>query len=348
MGSRDEAPSSTTLNPHRLQIVSKQLSAKELPAKTLEIIMASWKKSTQKNYSSILRQWLSFCFERNFDSSIPSLNTVLAFLTTLYERGIDYSQINKARSALSVLYPDIQIGKHSLISRFVQGVRNLRTPQPKYPILWDAKDLLLYLANWKVSSTSPLKDITLKLVTIMACISTQRIHTLSLIDVRHIKFYPSATYLYIFDDLKVARHRPHFVITLPSLSDKDQLQTIEILQLYLERTRTFRLDKHHKLFLSWRHPHKPVTTDTLARWIREVMQAAGINIKAFGAHSVRGASASFALDQHASIDSVLQAGDWSCLQTFNKHYNRVNKSLPTKELSMTISSSNIYRSPNNQ
>ena len=128
MGSRCEAPPSTMLNPRRLQIVSKQLSAKELPAKTLDIIMASWRTSTQKNYSSILRQWLSFCFERDFDSSVPSVTTVLEFLTTLYERGIGYSQINKARSALSVLYPDIQIGKHSLISRFVHGVRNLRTP----------------------------------------------------------------------------------------------------------------------------------------------------------------------------------------------------------------------------
>ena len=239
MGSRHEAPSSTTLNPHRLQIISKQLSAKELPTKTLDIIMASWRKTTEENYSSILRQWLSFCFERDFDSSLPSVTTVLEFLTTLYERGIGYSQINKARSALSVFYPDIQIGKHSLISRFVQGVKNLRRPQPKYPLLWDAKDLLLYLANWKLTSTSSLKDISLKLATAMACISTQRIHTLSLIDVRHIKFCPSATHLYIFNDLKVARQRPHFVITLPSLSDKDPLQTVEILQLYIAKRKHF-------------------------------------------------------------------------------------------------------------
>ena len=142
IGYRDEAPSSTMANPHCLQIVSKQLSAKELPAKTLDIIMASWRKSPPKNYSSLLRQWLSFCFERDFDSSIPSLNTVIELLTTLYERGSGYSHINKARSALSVLYPDIKIGKHSLISRFVHGVRTFRTPQPKYPILWDSKDLL--------------------------------------------------------------------------------------------------------------------------------------------------------------------------------------------------------------
>jgi len=143
IGYRDEAPSSTMANPHCLQIVSKQLSAKELPAKTLDIIMASWRKSPPKNYSSLLRQWLSFCFERDFDSSLPSLNTVLYFLTTLHERGIAYSQINKARSALSVLYRDIQLGKHSLISRFVCGVRNLRNPQPKYPTIYDAKVIAL-------------------------------------------------------------------------------------------------------------------------------------------------------------------------------------------------------------
>jgi len=143
MGSRDEARSPTMLNPQRLQIVNKQLSAIELPAKTIDIIMASWRKSTQESYSSILRQWLSFCFERDFDSSLPSLNTVLYFLTTLHERGIAYSQINKARSALSVLYRDIQLGKHSLISRFVCGVMNLRNPQPKYPTLYDAKVIAL-------------------------------------------------------------------------------------------------------------------------------------------------------------------------------------------------------------
>ena len=264
--------------------------------------------------------------------------SVLSFLTSLFERGIGYSQINKARSALSVLYPDVQIGRHSLISRFLHGVRNLRTPQPKYPFLWDAKDLLHYLATWTISPSSSLKDITMKLTTVLACVSAQRLHTLSLLDVRYIKFNPSATYLYIFSDLKVARQRPCFIITLPSGSDEDRLKSVELLQLYMEKTLPLRVNEHHQLFLSWRPPHKPVTTDTLARWIRQVMCDSGIDITKFGAHSVRGATASLALEQNASIDSVLQAGDWSSLRTFNKHYNRVNKSLPTNELSTLITS----------
>ena len=341
MESKNDSSTPAASESRRLQIISEQLSSRELPPKTFDILLPRWKKPTQKNYSSILRQWLSFCFERDFDSNEPSVITVLLCLTSLYERGIGYSQINKARSALSVLYPDVQSGRHSLISRLLHGVRNLRKPQPKYPFLWDAKDLLLYLVNWPISPTSPLKDITLKLTTVLACVSAQRLHNLSLLDVRYIKFNPSAKYLYVFSDLKVIRQRPCFIITLPSYSDVDRLQTVEVLRLYIEKTKQFRVDKYHQLLLSWRPHHKPVTTDTLARWIRQVMHDAGIDIKSFGAHSVRGASASFALRQNASIDSLLRAGDWSSLSTFNKHYNRVHKSLPTNELSTTITMYNM-------
>ena len=153
---------------------------------------------------------------------------------------------------------------------------------------------------------------------------------LALIDSRHIFFFDSGTYLYIFSDLKVQRDRPCFVITLPSESERDCLKTVELLQLYLTKTRLNR--KHPRLFLSCRPPYKPVTTDTLARWIRSVMHDAGIDISVFGAHSVRGASASFALQNNASIDSILQCGDWSCLKTFSRHYNRVNKYLSSGEL----------------
>ena len=269
-----------------MQIVSQQLSADQLSPKTFDILLASWKKSTQKNYASILRQWLSFCTTRHFDSSAPFVTSVLNFSTSLYERGIGHSQINKVRSALSVIYPDVAIGKHPLISRFVSGVRNLRSGQVKYPLLWNAQDLINYLPLWHISADDSIQDISRKLVATLACVSAQRVHTLSLIDSRHIVVFDSGTYLYIFSDLKVQRDRPCFVITLPSESESDCLRTVELLKLYLNKTRLIRKDPI--LFLSCRPPYKPVTTDTLARWIRCVMNDAGIDISVFGAHSVRG------------------------------------------------------------
>ena len=74
------------------------------------------------------------------------------------------------------------------------------------------------------------------------------------------------------------------------------------------------------------------------------MQDSGINVHVFGAHSVRGVSSSFALEHNPSIDSVLTAGDWSSLQTFNKHYNQMHKYLPANELSMTITACGFHDS----
>ena len=265
---------------------------------------------------------------------------MLEFLTSLYERGIGHSQINKVRSALSVVYPDVAIGKHPLVSRFVRGVRNLRPGQVKYPLLWNAQDLITHLASWEISSDSLMQDISRKLATTLACVSAQRVHTLSLIDSNHIFFFDSGTYLYIFLDLKVQRDRPCFVMTLPSQSETDCLNTVELLKLYLNETRPIRKDPH--LYLSCRPPYKPVTTDTLARWIRSIkivygiMKDAGIDISIFGSHSVRVASASFASQNNVSIDSVLQCGDWSCLKTFSKHYNWMKKYLSSSELAQTI------------
>ena len=306
--------------------------------------MHSWKKSTQKNYSSILRQWLSVCSEQGCNSDEPTVTSVLSFVTSLYERGIGYSQINKARSALSALCPDVQIGKLPLISWFVHGVKNLRNPQPKYPFLWDAKEVLLYLANWKVTSSSPLKDISVKLTTVLACVSAQRLHMLTLLDARYIQFQSSRICMYIFSDLKVPRAQCYFIMVLPSPSDIDHLGTVELRQIYLEKTEQFCRHGHHRLLLSWHPPHNPVTTDTLACWIRQVMQDLGINVHVFGAHSVRGASSSFALEHNESIDSVLTVGDWSSLWTFNKHYNRMHKSLPSNELSTTITACGLHDS----
>ena len=273
--------------------------------------------------------------------------TVLAFLTFLFEKGIGFLQINKARSALSVLYPDVEIGKHSLICRFIHGVRNLRIPTPKYPALWNAEDLLNYLAGWKVNSSSSLKDISLKLVTVLICVSVQRVHTLSLIDYRCIKFETNATYIYIFEDLKVQRQRPCFIITLPPTQEDDRLQSTSLLLLYLEKTQQFRIsstesNNNTKLFLSWRPPHQSVKTDTLARWIRCVLQSAGINVTVFGAHSVRGATSSFALRNNAPLESILRAGDWSRLSTFNKHYCRRNSFIPSQDVAKAISFKNFH------
>jgi len=42
------------------------------------------------------------------------------------------------------------------------------------------------------------------------------------------------------------------------------------------------------LFLSYVKPHKPVTLQWLAHWIKDLLKEAGVDTEVFKAHSVRG------------------------------------------------------------
>uniref|UniRef100_A0A8W8NGD0 Uncharacterized protein n=1 Tax=Magallana gigas TaxID=29159 RepID=A0A8W8NGD0_MAGGI len=56
---------------------------------------------------------------------------------------------------------------------------------------------------------------------------------------------------------------------------------------------------------SYVQPHKEVSRDTIARWIRTVMCAAGVDTTFFKAHSVRAASVSKAKGNFVPVDDIL-------------------------------------------
>ena len=69
-------------------------------------------------------------------------------------------------------------------------------------------------------------------------------------------------------------------------------------------------------------PHKPVSSATIARWLREVLRLAGIDVSIFSAHSVRGASTSAAAGAGVTTNDILKAADWSSDSVFRRFYYR--------------------------
>ena len=82
------------------------------------------------------------------------------------------------------------------------------------------------------------------------------------------------------------------------------------------------LEEPNVLFLSVIKPFKPVSSSTIARWIKEILALSGIDTDIFKAHSTRGAAATAAVDKGVSISEILQLGDWSQVNTFQKFYYR--------------------------
>ena len=69
-------------------------------------------------------------------------------------------------------------------------------------------------------------------------------------------------------------------------------------------------------------PHKPVSSSTVARWLKTVLNNAGIDASIFKAHSVRSAATSSASEAEVTIATILDAAAWATETVFQRFYNK--------------------------
>ena len=56
-----------------------------------------------------------------------------------------------------------------------------------------------------------------------------------------------------------------------------------------------------KLLISFRKPHRAVSKDTVARWVKSTLANAGINVASFATHSTQAASTSYSIIKLALV-----------------------------------------------
>ena len=151
--------------------IGKALSHYSLSTEAKEILAASWRAGTQKQYGTPIRRWEWFCSQRNIHPFSASIESIIEFLTTLYTEDAKYSTICTARSALAsvVIVPGYKsISDHPLISGFITGVFNTRPTSPKYTYTWDTDILLRYLKELSPNEALTFKLLAHKTVTLPA------------------------------------------------------------------------------------------------------------------------------------------------------------------------------------
>ena len=90
---------------------------------------------------------------------------------------------------------------------------------------------------------------------------------------------------------------------------------------YIHRTTSLRTD-NSQLLISFIKPHNPVSKDTVARWIKEVLRDAGIDTNIYSSHSSRAAATSYGFAKGARLTEILEAAGWSNAQTFASYYQK--------------------------
>lgn len=106
-----------------------------------------------------------------------------------------------------------------------------------------------------------------------------------------------------------------------SFEEDKKLCIVTVLTEYVNRTKLTR-GSYTQLLLSFCKPSKPVSTDTIARWLKKVLENAGIDINKYGAHSTRAASTSAAKAANVSVKTIMDAAGWANAGTFSKFYDK--------------------------
>jgi len=187
---------------------------------------------------------------------------------------------------------------------------------------WNVDNVLEMLETWWPLPALSLKDLTLKVSMLMALLSGQRCQTLHALDIDHMRLTEKSCTFFISDLLKHSRRGTHQApIELLAFSPKPELCIVKHIHAYLDCTSKLRCSEN-KLFISLQKPHKRVSKDTIARWIKTVLKMAGIDPSVYSAHSTRAASTSHASSIGVPTTAIMEAAGWSRESTFTKFYKK--------------------------
>ena len=84
----------------------------------------------------------------------------------------------------------------------------------------------------------------------------------------------------------------------------------------MQRTKQLR-EEHSQLLISYVKPFKPVSKDTISRWVKQVLESAGIEIIKYSADSSRAASASSCKAKGLSLAVIMESAGWSKSSLFD-------------------------------
>jgi len=271
-----------------------------------------------------MNSFIQYCSKKSCNPWKANLPVILDYLTHLFKNNLSYNSINLARSALSLFLPKVDqfsVGCHPLVVKLMKAIFRANPPSAKYSNTWSVDKVLNMLECWPDNEHLSIEQLSMKLVGLLALTTAQRVQTLAAICVNEINL-GDVTTIDVHSMLKTTR--PNALnnrIALRSFKEKPKLCVVSCLKTYLFRTLACR--KGYSLLIANKAPYENVTTQTISRWLRKLLDLAGVD-SCFGSHSFRHASVSKAFKKDVPIDTIFKAAGWSSSsKMFARHYNRI-------------------------
>ena len=95
---------SPQLQVSRVASIRQSLLLQNIPERVSKILLASWKERTEKQFESAWKQFCRWCHKKSVNPFSCHLDSLLLYLSDLYEEGLQYRTINSHRSAISMTH----------------------------------------------------------------------------------------------------------------------------------------------------------------------------------------------------------------------------------------------------
>jgi integrase len=224
-------------------------------------------------------------------------------------------------SKLSLKRDDFMaFGKSEKICQLLKGAFNSR-PVQRNDNIWDVGQLLLHLRSWGPNHLLSDIQIFRKTLALVALVTACRVSELASIS-RNVQQHVSRWTLTL-TKLKKNSSPANTGLQIDIFPNVDEtVCPIKAMEEYLLRTSFLGLNTHN-MFLTLTKPYHSARPNTLAKHLKLLLLAAGIDISKFSAHSFRSASTSKALANQVSVDDILKRATWASVKTFDKFYSKV-------------------------
>ena len=177
----------------RMAYLREKFASQNLSGTARDLLLASWRTKSNKTYDSHFNKWLCWCSARGSDPISGPVSEIANFLAHLHKEGYRSSSLNVFRSAISSVHDKVDgvdVGKHPTVTRLLKGAFHERPPLPRYTSTWDVNAVLLYLKSLGPTSDLTLKQLTYKLVMLLALTRPSRSADLSSLSLARRRFCP--------------------------------------------------------------------------------------------------------------------------------------------------------------
>ena len=208
-----------------------------------------------------------------------------------------------------------------MVQRFMKAVFNERPTFPKTTVTWDVDQVLNYLRDMGMPDTLTLPQLTKKLCMMLLILSGQRGQTVHVLDIVNMTLTDDVVSFRIAELLKTSRPNRHQQeIKFQAYPHDPCLCIVSLTAEYMRRTEALR-GSTQQLFITTRPPHNAASRDTVRRWTKAIMVAAGVDLTIFHPHSTRSAATSRAATK-LPLATILATAGWHRPSTFQRFYKK--------------------------